>query len=337
MSIPIHNPSPTIYDVARTAGVSIATVSRVLNDPQKVNTETRSAVIHAIETLGYIPKVEARARAMKENRRIGVITPFFTAPSFVQRLRGVSEGLANTHYELVIYTVDTVERLTGYLETLPLSKNLDGLVVISLQFPDSLASHLVNHHLETVVIEFPHPTLNSVEIDNVQGGRIAAEYLLKKGHQKFAFLGDSDQPEYSVHPISHRLVGFRQRLQEAGYSLPEHHVYLVPYDVESTRRHTRELLRRPDPPTAIFAATDLQAMGVMRAVRDLHMRIPEDVAVLGFDDLDIADYIGLTTITQHLDESGRIAVELLLSKITDPSRPVRHVQLPLTVIERDSA
>lgn len=326
----------TIYDVARKAGVSISTVSRVLNNPSKVNDETRSNVLSAINQLGYVPKAEARARALKDTRRIGVITPFFTAPSFVQRLRGVAAALANTNYELVIYTVDSLDRLNGYLETLPLTRNLDGLIIMSLQFDNTFAKRLVDYGLETVLIEYPQRILSSVEIDDIAGGRMAAEYLVKKGHHRCGFLGDSSLPEYSVHPISYRLVGYRHALAAAGISLPEEYVYLVPYDLETTRQHTRQMLNMPDPPTAVFAATDLQAMGVLKAAHDLGMQVPRDLAVIGFDDLDMSGYIGLTSIRQPLDESGRIAVELLLSRLADPSRPVQHIQLPLILIERET-
>jgi LacI family transcriptional regulator len=108
---------PTIYDVAKLADTSISTVSRVLNSPDRVSEETRSRVMAAIDQLGFVPRAEARARALKSNRRIGVLTPFITAPSFVQRLRGIDAALVDTHYELIIYTVDSLSRLQGYLAT----------------------------------------------------------------------------------------------------------------------------------------------------------------------------------------------------------------------------
>ncbi len=329
--------NPTIYDVARLAGVSISTVSRVLNAPQKVNEKTRSTVMAVIDQLNFIPKAESRARALSKTGRIGVITPFFTAPSFVQRLRGVASALAPTNYELVIYTVDSQARLNGYLDTLPISHNLDGLIVMSLRFENSAAQRLVKYRLPTVLIEYPQRILSSVEIDDIAGGRMAAEYLVKKGHRRCAFLGDTDQTEYGIHPISHRLVGYRRALAEAGIALPDKYIGLMHYDMETTRRLTRQMLDTSEPPTALFSATDLQAMGVLKAARDLGIRVPENLAVIGFDDLDMAGYIGLTTIRQHLDESGRLAVELLLTHIEDPSRPLRHIQLPLTLIERETA
>ena len=223
--------SPTIYDVATAAQVSISTVSRVLNNHEKVNDKTRSAVLEAINMLGFVPKAEARARALKEFRRIGVLTHFFTAPSFVQRLRGAASALQSTNYELVIFAVDSLSALNSYLETLPLTGNLYGLIVLSLQFNDYYARKLVDHGLETVLIEYPQRILSSVEIDDVAGGRIAAEYLLQKGHKKLGFAGDTTIPDFGIHPISLRLRGFRAGLQEAGLHLDEENTLLVPYDV----------------------------------------------------------------------------------------------------------
>lgn len=329
--------NPTIYDVAEYSGTSISTISRVLNSPDKVSAETRHKVFVAIDALGFVPKAEARARALRLNGRIGVITPFFTAPSFVQRLRGLAGELSKKNYDLVIYTVDSVDRLQSYLSSLPLTGNLDGLVIMSLPVEDTYVNHLVKHNIPTVLIEFPNTKLNSVEIDDVDGGRMVAEYLVAKGHHRIAFLGDSDLPEYSIHPVSLRLVGFRQGLQEAGIVLEDEFVRLAPYTMEQTRQAAIELLNTLNPPTAIFAATDFQALSVIKVAHQLGVKVPEELAVIGFDDLDMAEYADLTTVRQHLDESGRLAIEILLSHIADSSRPVQHIKLPLTIIERLTA
>jgi DNA-binding LacI/PurR family transcriptional regulator len=329
--------SPTIYDVARHAGVSITTVSRMLNDPKKVNFETQKRVLASIDALSFVPKAEARARAMQKNSRIGVVTPFFTAPSFIQRLRGIARALSPKNFELVIYTVDSTNHLQKYLSTLPLTGNLDGLIILSLPVGDTEASRLIDHGLPTVLIEYPNPKLNCVEIDDVQGGYMVATYLLKKKHRRIAFLGDTDLPEYAINPVSLRLSGFRQALKESGIDLPDTFVRLAPYSQEQTRQVARELLSLPESPTAIFAATDFQALGVLKAAHQLDVRVPEQLAVIGFDDLDMAEYADLTTISQHLDESGRLAVEILLAQIGSSSQFPRHVKIPLTLIERKTA
>jgi DNA-binding LacI/PurR family transcriptional regulator len=327
----------TIYDVAKHAGVSIATVSRMLNAPDKVNSKTREKVLAAIDKLSFVPKAEARARAMQHTGRIGVISPFFTAPSFMQRLRGIAETLSPENYELVVYTVDSNDHLQGYLSSLPLTVNLDGLIILSLPVDDAQVRRLIDHGLPTVLIEYPHPKLNCVEIEDVEGGYMATTYLLGKGHRRIAFLGDTDLPEYSIHPVSLRLNGFRRALKEARINVPDTFVRLAPYSQEQTRQVAIELLNVADPPTAIFAATDFQALGILKVARQLGFKVPDQLAVIGFDDLDMAEYADLTTISQHLDESGRLAVEILLAQIESPSRPPRHVKLPLTLIERQTA
>jgi LacI family transcriptional regulator len=328
---------PTIFDVAELSGVSISTISRVINTPEKVNLNTRQRVYNAIDQLGFVPQAEARARALRLKGRIGVVTPFFTAPSFVQRLRGIAGSLSKENYDLVIYTVDSNNRLQSYLSSLPLTGNLDGLVIMSLPVAEADVKRLVDHQLPTVLIEFPHRLLNSVEINDVEGGRTATEYLLNKGHKRIAFLGDTDLPEYSIHPVSLRLKGYRKALKSANIEVPEEFVRLAPYDQEQARIIAKELIDMPNAPTAVFAATDYQALGVLKAARQLGVKIPEQLAVIGFDDLDMADYEDLTTVRQHLDESGRIAIEILLAHIADNSRPIQHVTLPLTVIERLTA
>jgi len=328
--------SPTIYDIAREASVSAATVSRVLNGSSRVNAETRSHIMEVINRLDFVPKADARARALRANYRIGVLVPFLTAPSFVQRLRGVTSALADTNYEQLIFTINSKKQMDSYLASLPLTGSLNGLIIMALEINEAQANHLVQNRLETVLIEYPQGGFSTVEIDDVEGGRMAASYLASKGHTRIAFLGDTNLPEYSIHPITLRLAGFRQRLAELGLALPDEYVRLASYNLETARQVARELLSMPTPPTAIFSATDLQAIGVIMAARQLGLKVPGDLAVMGFDDLDMAEVMELTTIRQPLDESGRVAVELLLGRLDNPDRSLQHVHLPLTVVERNT-
>jgi len=167
----IKESQPTIYDVAALAGVSISTVSRVLNSPERVSDEGRQKVITAIDELGFIPKAEARARALQNSPRIGVLTPFFTAPSFVQRLRGIGTALAQTNHELIVYPVDCMPRLQGYLTNLPIKGNLEGLIVMSLAIDNPSAQRLLQYGPHTVFIEFRQNGFSSIEIDDHQGGK----------------------------------------------------------------------------------------------------------------------------------------------------------------------
>ncbi len=327
----------TVVDVAKKANVSIATVSRVLNSSAKVNEATRKRVLSAIDALGFVPNAEAAARARKASGRIGVLAPFFTYPSFVERLQGVASSLADSPYELVVYNVDSSARRDSYLSRLAITRRLDGLIVMALPFDDVMMHRLMSHKLETVLIEAGRPEFSSVEIDDEGGGRLAAEYLLEKGHRRCAFVGDKDLPEYAIHPSEWRLGGYRKALQRAGVPLTDDYIALAPHGLESARQMAHRLLDLPEPPTAIFAPSDLQAMGVLKAARERGLSVPDQVAIIGFDNIEMSDYIGLTTVQQPLKESGRVAVELLLARLADPKRHVQHVQLPLTIVRRQTA
>jgi len=328
---------PTIYDVAEISGVSISTISRVLNSPDKVNTKTRERVMSAIDQLGFIPSAEARARAIRSTKRIAVLTPFFTAPSFVQRLRGVAGVLSRARCELVIYTVDSVEHSQAHIASIPIMQSLDGLIIMSLAVEEKDARRLRDNGIETVLIESWHAQLNCICIDDVRGGMLAAEHLIDRGHTRIGFIGDIEPPErYAIHPVKSRLIGFRGALKEAGLALPRGYVVRAAYTPAGPQQAARALLGLSRPPTAVFAASDIQAVGIMKVARQAGLRIPEDLAIVGFDDIDLAEFMDLTTIRQNLDESVRLAAEILFSKMAEPGRSLQHINLPLTLIERQT-
>lgn len=327
----------TVYDVAAQAEVSISTVSRVLNTPDKVKPATRERVMAAIDALGFVPKAEAVARSRRRHGRIGVLAPFLTYPSFVQRLRGVTTALSDSPYELIIYYVDSLARLEGHIASLAVTRRLDGLILMGLTLSDAAAARLQSANIETLPIEFPYPSFSSVEIDNEAGGRLAAEHLIAQGHRRLGFVGDTALPDFAIRNSDRRLAGFRAAIADAGLTLPDEAIGLAPHGLETARQQGHRLLDLPEPPTAIFAQSDTQAMGVLRAARERGLRTPQDLAIVGFDDVEVAEYIGLTTVRQPLEESGRVAVELLLARLADPTRPPQRVQLPLTLIRRDTA
>jgi DNA-binding LacI/PurR family transcriptional regulator len=308
-----------------------------LNSPEKVNEATRARVLVTIDRLGYVPKAEAAARARKDHGRIGVLAPFFTLPSFVERLRGVANALDDSPYELAIYNVDSSARRDGYLASLPVTRRLDGLIIMALPFDQAAALRLANHQLETVLIEFSQEPFTNIRIDDRAGGQMAADYLLQRRHRRCAFVGDADLPDFAIHTSDWRLEGYREALAAAGVILSDEHVALAPHSRENARLLAHRLLDLPEPPTAIFAASDNQALGVLKAARERRLSVPKELAVIGFDDVDIADYVGLTTIRQPLEESGRVAVDLLLARLADPARPPQHIRLPLTLVRRETA
>lgn len=324
----------TVYEVAKKAGVSIATVSRVLNTPDRVNETTRDRVHQAIDALGFVPKAEAAARARKMHGRIGVLAPFFTFPSFVARLRGVAAALSDSPYELAIYNVDSSSRRIGWLASLPVTRRIDGLIVMALPFDEEAADRLVNHDLPTVLIEFSRPRFSSVRINDAAGGAMAADHLADLGHTRCAFVGDAEVPDYALPTSEYRLDGYRDALRKRSITLRDCYISRAPHGLETAREATHALLDLAERPTALFAASDTQAMGALMAARERGLHVPRDLAIVGFDDIDVSEYIGLTTVRQPLEESGRVAVDLLLSRLADPTRPAQDVWLPLSLIRR---
>lgn len=325
------NSPPTIYDVAELSGVSIATVSRVLNYPERVSETSRLKVMKAIDHLGFVPKAEARARVLQNTGRIGVLTPFFTSPSFTGRLRGVAAALSSSGYELVIYTVDSLARLNGYLATLPIRGNLDGLIIMSLPVDELAAQRLLSNQLETVLVEQSHTSFSTILVDDRGGGRLAAKHLIDNGHRHCAYVYFGEHPEFSIHPEVQRLAGFREALAEGGVDLPDEYIKYFPVSRRGIREQLEELFNLPNPPTAIFAPSDDLAIRVIHRARELGYQTPRDLSVVGFDGIDIAEHVDLTTITQLLTESGQFAVELLLARLADPGRPIQQIQIQVTL------
>ncbi len=327
----------TIYDVASLAGVSITTVSRVLNSPGQVAVLSRKKIVAAMKELNFVPKAEAIARARKDFKRIGVLAPFFTAPSFVQRIRSIAEALAVTDYELITYSVASAEQLSGYLSMLPVSNRIDGLIILALPVKEEEIQLFKDYNLPVVMVEISHPNVSSIEIDNFAGGKLAAEYLLSKGYKTFGFIGEGGQPAYSLHATEQRFEGYIKTLLENGFSVSDSNISFPEYGMDFSVEAVTGILIGEENPEAVFAASDLHAVGVIKAAREMGMKVPEDIAVIGFDDIDIADYMGITTINQSLNQSGKTAVELLIKHMKDPLCAVKHISFQLNVIERYSA
>jgi DNA-binding LacI/PurR family transcriptional regulator len=327
--------SPTIYDVAAKAGVSISTVSLALNAPSRVRGETLERIHDAIDDLGFVPKTEAVTRARRGVGRIGVIAPFTTYPSFSRRLNGVLSALRARNYEAVVY--DHEGAATSYLASLPLSRRLDGLIVMSLPLSDQVTERLNDRHLTTVLVELERPGFSAVAIDNGAGGGMVAELLIEKRHTRFGFVGEGGtkpHPHDRMLQAEARLLGFRAALEQAGHELSDANVRLVGRDLASATEAATELLALPERPTAIFAHDDLFASGVLRAARRQGIQVPDDLAVAGFDDSELAAHLELTSVRQPFEESGQVATEMLLAQLRDPQRSLQQITLKLTLVER---
>jgi LacI family transcriptional regulator len=209
---------------------------------------------------------------------------------------------------------------------------VDGLISVSQELDDTTSRRLRENRLESVIIEFNDPYFSTIEINDVVGGKLATRYLIDKGYRRIAFIGGRSTPIFGINPIIRRLAGYREAMREAKLEVDESLVHEYDMEPGSILRG----LSRDQLPLAIFAATDLQAIAILREARVLGLRVPQDVAVVGFDDIDMAAFFGLTTIHQPLDESGRIAAKILVSRLENPSQTIQHIELPLQVIERES-
>ena len=328
--------SPTIYDVAEMASVSIATVSRVLNASELVKEETRKKVLKAIDTLGFVPDAFARERARKGMGHIGVITPFFTIPSVTQRLSGIAESLVDTPYNLTIFPFDSKKRLDSYYTELPYSRLVDGLIILTLPIDDLTLQRFAKRQIPLLTIENHIPDYPSIEYDNQLGGKLAAEHFISKNHKRCAFIGNSLVPAYALSQEEERLKGYQQTLHQHNLDLPDQYVKLPVLHSRDQDQQIQDLLDLDSPPTAIFTSTDELSLRVLKVAKKSGVRIPEDLAVIGFDDIEIASYVELTTISQSLYESGKLAAERIVSQIANPNRPVENTFLQLKLIERNT-
>jgi DNA-binding LacI/PurR family transcriptional regulator len=327
----------TIRDVARVAGVGLGTVSRVLNNSPLVSAATRQRVLEVIAELHYKPNQIARSFSSGKTLTISTIAPFFTRPSVVERLRGIEVTLAGSNYDLVVFNVETVERRDACLRDIPRRDRADGVLIISLSPRPSEVRSLQEAGVPVVLIDTAADDLPSVLIDDVQGGALATSHLIELGHRRIGFVGDSleEVQAFNFTSSRNRLIGHQRTLEDYGLPRrPEYQRFGIHGRYEA-RLLARELLGLPEPPTAIFAASDTQAMGVLEAARDHGLAVPAMLSVIGFDDIDVAEYLGLTTVRQPLFESGSRGVELMMSALLGSASPAREY-LPIELVQRGS-
>ena len=331
------NKRATIYDVAAEAGVSITTISRYMNDPSRVREKTARKIAEAVEELDYVRQGNAGSRQDRRVGRIGVLTPFFPAPSFVERLRGTIAPLKEENYEVVIYTIESPEQLDEYLNSVPFTRRIDGLILMSVHLSPEQHRTLQASELPVVMVESDDENYSRVLADDYAGGRLAAELFIKKDYLPCLFMGDRNRDlSYSCHPSQMRLKGFREGLKEAGYELTDEQRLYADTTVDDAHRVFGSYLKKNRPPRGVFAMCDLQAIGYIRAAREKGIAIPEQTAVLGFDDIDTADWMELSTISQHLGDSGRVAAGLLLDFLSGKSETIQKINLQVSMIERST-
>jgi LacI family transcriptional regulator len=301
----------TIAEVAEHAGVGVGTVSRVLNGDPRVADATRTRVLAVIERLDYRPSAAARNLSRGRTQTIAVVVPFLTSASAVERLRGVVDTLRDSSYHVVLFDVERPQTRDDVVSRLADRSSSDALLVISLPLRDAEVARLERARMPIVLVDGRHGRVPHVTVDDVAGGRLAARHLLDLGHERVAFVGDTPTP-FGFTSSDDRRAGYEAALRDAGIAPRPGYVRVAPHGRELARRMTCELLALDEPPTAIFAASDTQALGVLEAARAAGRDVPADLSVIGFDDIEAASYVQLSTVRQPLYESGDLGARLLL-------------------------
>jgi LacI family transcriptional regulator len=324
----------TIAKVAAEAGVGVGTVSRVLNGSPSVSEDTRRRVLEAIATLDYRPNAVARALSTGRTYAIGVVAPFFTSPSVIERLRGVSRTLARAGYHLLLLDVERAEQGREFFRSVAVRGRIDGVLSISLVPTDVEIRRLEAENVPIVLLDRAHPALPAITIDDTEGGRMAAEHLLALGHRRIAFLGDEEANLFGFDSSALRRQGFEAALAAAAAPLRPEWILQRPHGRGAARAAAAGLLEREPRPTAVFATSDVQAIGVLDAAQAAGLPVPEELSVIGFDDIEAAEFRGLTTVAQPLRECGMLGARMLL-RILSGER-VQDGRLPLRIVERGS-
>ena len=326
----------TIVDVARAAGVSYSTVSRVLNGYEFVRESTRERVLRAADELGYVANLSARSLAGGRSQIIGVVVPGLDNSYTGELVRGIDEELAHVNYNLMMYTTHRQAGKESEFVSAIANGLADGLLLIVPLVPAAIVAALPEHHFPHVLIDQADPTHSSSVVDatNWQGAYDATCYLIDLGHRRIGHITGTPQ----LASAGERIDGYRAALLDKGLPFDEQLVVEGDFYQEGGTSGATALLDLAEPPTAIFAANDLSAFGAMDVIRARGMEIPHDISILGFDDIPNAQvtWPKLTTVRQPLAQMGRVAARLLLDQIDQPGRPVRRVTLSTELVIRDS-
>jgi LacI family repressor for deo operon, udp, cdd, tsx, nupC, and nupG len=328
-----------IKDVARELEMSTATVSRALRGLPGVSEATRERVEQTALRLGYVPSPSAVGLASGQTRTVAVIVPFVTRWFFASVVQGAEEVLRERGYDLLLYNLaGSAAARHRVFETGLLAKRVDAVLVLSLQPSPVELSRLAGLDRPVTFVGADVPGWATVRIDDEVAARAAMEHLIGLGHQRIAYVGGPGVLDFTA--PNKRIAGYRGSLRSAGLR----HDAGLEVDGDFTLAGGTEaghrLLARPDRPTAVFAASDEMAIGVLRAARELGLRVPEDVSVVGIDDHELAAFFDLTTVSQPVLEQGRLAAQLVLDALaaaaTDAGWHPDQVILPTTLLERGS-
>lgn len=329
---------PTIYDVARLAGVSTATVSRALNGTAQIAPATRTAIDQAVEQLGYRPNTIARSLVTKSTQTIAFLLPDITNPFYASLVSGIQQiTLERDHTMLLCTTESDPEREEQYLNLLR-SKQVDGALVDGLVLPPDRIARFVEDGFPIVCLDrdIDSPSVPLVQVDNRLGARMATEHLLSLGHTRIAHVAGAEGLRIS----EQRVAGYRDALTQAGVAWDPSLVVTGSFTEGGGYDATRALLESSAEPTAVFAANDLSAIGAINAIVESGWRVPMDVSVVGFDDLRLSAFTSppLTTIHQPGEEIAKRATEILVDLIRGRSvHQLQYLIEPRLVVRSSTA
>jgi LacI family transcriptional regulator len=327
--------SPTIQDVARAAEVSVSTVSRVLNDKDDVASETYEKVQRVIEELGYASSLAAKSMRSRKTNVIGLIVPDLEQAFSLNVVKGINRAIEQLDYDLLVYTGgNSPNRSWAVRERQQVSllngSITDGIIVVT-PTAETFSTHYplvaVDPHLDST--DFP-----AVIATNHVGALSAMEYLLALGHRRIGFIGGRPDLQSAIR----RLQGYKDSLRQANIPLDPDLIQIGDFTQETGYRCAQKLLALPVRPTAIFAANDKSAIGAIEAITAIGLKVPEDISIVGFDNIEEASFVngGLTTVDQFITDMGRVAVEMLVKLIQNQPLENQLFRMPTKLIVRNT-
>nr|WP_067426509.1 ribose operon transcriptional repressor RbsR [Duffyella gerundensis] len=324
-------------DVARMAGVSTSTVSHVINNNRFVSEGVREKVQSAIGQLNYAPSALARSLKMNQTRTIGMLLTASSNPFYAEVVRGVENSCYERGYSLVLCnTAGDEERMNRSLETL-LQKRVDGLLIMCTE-SHLPSADILNRYpsIPTVMMDWAPFEANSdiIQDNSLLGGEMATDYLISRGFTRIACIaGPQDKT-----PARLRLQGYRNAMAAAGLDVPSDYIVEKNFEFQGGFDGMSELLSLEQPPQAVFTSNDAMAVGVYHALYQAGLSIPQDMAVIGYDDIELARYMTppLTTIHQPKDELGELAIDTLIHRLREPGASQQTLVLTPELVERHS-
>ena len=306
----------SIYDVAALAGVSAATVSRSLRGEPKVAPATRQRVSEAARALSYVASPQASGLASGRTRTIGVIVPYVTRWFFSHLVAGVADVLRETGYDVLLYHLGSAAERDRFFDRMPLARRVDGVVTCSMPLDERHTLALRALDIPHVCIGSPLPGRPSVSVDEVAAVQSAVHHLLHQGHERIGYLaGRPDDPAFGFLSAPLRRKGFQQAIAASQHDVDPRLVVAGRYGVQGGASAMASLLAGPVLPTAVVAEYDELAMGALMTLRRAGLRVPQDISVVGVDDHEMAEVVGLTTVRQDVYEQGAVAARLMLGEL----------------------